>query len=119
MADKGEGNANPPRYSSLENPHGQRSLAGYSPWGRKESDTTEVTQHTRTQYEKNTLKAARQTQCLELLGDIFKSSIPGPVCGSWFRVYTASSRCLGVVGFTLGLVGIHVLQRSDFLDEQI
>ena len=24
-------------------PHGQRSLMGYSPWGRKESDTTEVT----------------------------------------------------------------------------
>ena len=23
--------------------HGQRSLAGYSPWGLKESDTTEVT----------------------------------------------------------------------------
>ena len=23
--------------------HGQRSLAGYSPWTRKESDTTEVT----------------------------------------------------------------------------
>ena len=23
--------------------HGQRSLAGYSPWGRKELDTTEVT----------------------------------------------------------------------------
>jgi len=23
--------------------HGQRNLAGYSPWGRKESDTTEVT----------------------------------------------------------------------------
>ena len=23
--------------------HGQRSLAGYSPWGRKESDTNEVT----------------------------------------------------------------------------
>ena len=27
--------------------HGQRSLAGYSPWGRSESDTTEVTAHTR------------------------------------------------------------------------
>ena len=27
--------------SRLGNPHGQRSLAGYSPWGRKESDTTE------------------------------------------------------------------------------
>ena len=25
--------------------HGQRSLAGYSPWGRKESNTTEVTEH--------------------------------------------------------------------------
>ena len=25
--------------------HGQRSLAGYSPWGRKESDTTEGTEH--------------------------------------------------------------------------
>ena len=24
-------------------PHGQRSLAGHSPWGCKESDTTEVT----------------------------------------------------------------------------
>ena len=26
--------------------HGQRSLVGYSPWGCKESDTTEGTQHT-------------------------------------------------------------------------
>ena len=25
----------------LENPHGQRSLAGFGPWGHKESDTTE------------------------------------------------------------------------------
>ena len=32
---------NPLQYSGLENPHGQRSLAGYSPWGRKESDMTE------------------------------------------------------------------------------
>ena len=37
----GERNSNPLQYSSLENPYGQRSLAGYSPWGRKESDTTE------------------------------------------------------------------------------
>ena len=27
--------------------HGQRSLAGYSPWGCKESDATEVTEHPR------------------------------------------------------------------------
>ena len=31
----------------LEKFHGQRSLAGYSPWGHKESDTTEHT-HTDT-----------------------------------------------------------------------
>ena len=34
-------NGNPLQYSFLENPHGQRSLMGYSPWGCKESDTTE------------------------------------------------------------------------------
>ena len=28
--------------------HGQRSLAGYSPWGRQDSDTTEVTECTHT-----------------------------------------------------------------------
>ena len=37
----GEGNGNPLQYSCLENPIGWRSLVGYSPWGRKESDTTE------------------------------------------------------------------------------
>ena len=31
----GEGNGNPLQYSCLEYPHGQRSLAGYSPWRRK------------------------------------------------------------------------------------
>ena len=29
------------QYSCLENPYGQRSLVGYSPWGHKELDTTE------------------------------------------------------------------------------
>ena len=37
----GGGHGSPLQYSFLENPHGQRSLAGYSPWGCKESDTTE------------------------------------------------------------------------------
>ena len=32
---------NPLQYSCLENPMDQRSLAGYSPWGRKEMDMTE------------------------------------------------------------------------------
>ena len=37
----GEGNGNPLQYSCLENPNGQRSLSGYSPWGNEESDTTD------------------------------------------------------------------------------
>ena len=36
----GGGNGNPLQYSCLENPRGQRSLADYSLWGRKESDAT-------------------------------------------------------------------------------
>ena len=34
------GHGNPLQYSCLENPHGQRSLVGYSLWGCKESDMT-------------------------------------------------------------------------------
>ena len=51
----GGGHANPIQYSCLENPHGQRSLGGYSPWAHKESDMIErqsraehsTTQHAR------------------------------------------------------------------------
>ena len=35
------GHGNSLQYSCLENPHAQRSLAAYSPWGHKELDTTE------------------------------------------------------------------------------
>ena len=35
------GHDSPLQYSCLENPHGQRSLAGYSPWCCKELDMTE------------------------------------------------------------------------------
>ena len=37
----GEKNAKPLQYSCLENPHGERSLAGYSPRGHKQLDMTE------------------------------------------------------------------------------
>ena len=37
----GGGHGSPLQCSCLENPHGQRSLVGCSPGGRKESDTTE------------------------------------------------------------------------------
>ena len=34
-------NGNPLQYSCLENSNGQRSLEDFSPWGHKESDTTD------------------------------------------------------------------------------
>jgi len=38
----GGGHGNQLQYSSLENPHRQRSLGGgYSPWGHKELDTND------------------------------------------------------------------------------
>ena len=37
----GKGNGNPPQYPMAGKAHGWRSLVGYSPWGCKESDTTE------------------------------------------------------------------------------
>ena len=40
-SDMGEGSGNPLQYSCLEKSHGWRSLVGCSPWGHKESDTTE------------------------------------------------------------------------------
>ena len=45
---------NPLQYSCLEDPHAQRSLAGYSPRGCKESDTTEqlsTVQHQRQEHQ--------------------------------------------------------------------
>ena len=39
----GVGHGNPVQYSYLENPHGQRSLAGYSSQGCIESNATEMT----------------------------------------------------------------------------
>ena len=37
----GRRHGNPLQHSLLEESHGQRRLAGYSPWGHKKSDTTE------------------------------------------------------------------------------
>ena len=43
----GGGHSNPLQYSGLENPHGERSLASYSPWGCKELDmTNQLSMHT-------------------------------------------------------------------------
>ena len=46
----GGGHGTPLQYSCLEDPMDrQSSLTGYSPWGHKEMNTTEVFEHARTQ----------------------------------------------------------------------
>ena len=46
----GGGSGNPLQYSCLENPHRQRSLAGYSPWGHKGDQHDLVTKQQLPQY---------------------------------------------------------------------
>ena len=41
----GGGHGNPLQYSCLENPHGQRRLVGYSPWGSQKVRYDWVTKH--------------------------------------------------------------------------
>ena len=56
------GHGNPLQYSCLENPHGHKSLMGYSPWGRNEADTKE--QLSTAQAVKTQVINARDTQKL-------------------------------------------------------
>ena len=62
----GEGNGNPLQYSFLPGEsHGGRSLAGYTPWSGKESDTSERL------HSSLTLTLSRRT-CLVLLSSHFR-----------------------------------------------
>ena len=60
---------NPLQRSCLENSQRQRTLAGYSPWGRKESDTTETL---------NT-STCDSTQNTQIRKDREESGLPGTV----------------------------------------
>ena len=53
--------------------HGQKSLAGYSPWGHKESDTTEVTEQARTHIQ-HSIKS--ENTAVENRYSIFDTRIP-------------------------------------------
>ena len=61
--------------------HGQRNLAGYSPWSRKESDITEAIYHTCTQIP-STLGHSLYFQCLRGTKISFKSTLMGKVKGN-------------------------------------
>ena len=69
----GGGHGNPLQYSCLENPHGQRSLAGFSPYGCKESDMTKVTTYT------YSLNSDQQFSTLSALELPVPRPHPGPI----------------------------------------
>ena len=96
----GERNGNPLQYSCLENPHGQRSLAGYSSWGRKESDMTEqLTQPQATRRSSLTLMVGPPSMCL-----------PGTRC-LWEHSPTTLS-CNGLIVFLLHYGTLHSMMAQ-------
>ena len=64
---------NPLQYSYLENLIDKRSLAGYSPWCCKESDTTELNEHT-------THEISHQVACKHSSGLILRLLLRAPEC---------------------------------------
>ena len=78
----GGGHGNPLLYSCLENPHGQRSLVGCSPWGHKELDTTEwlsTTQHSTRHWWKQHSCVLCCIQSRPTLCNRLDYSLPGPI----------------------------------------
>ena len=73
---------NPLQYSRLENPHGQRSLAGYSPWGHKESDMTE-------QLSIHSTSSHKHLPFLAFSGKYWMHTDPSPNFGSAFLMIKA------------------------------
>ena len=77
----GEGHGNALQYSCPESPHGQRSLAGYSPRGREESDTKAPPQCT------DTSQCPAQIRLLEIRLGRWTFLAPIPTCWvTFFRV---------------------------------
>ena len=91
----GGGHSNLLQYSCLENPHGQRSLAGNSLWGHKESDMTEwLSTHTRSWW--------------EFKGVVIMPSAQGP---AWCN----HSLCAAVIFLPSHLVGLTLSTHSHYL----
>ena len=82
----GRGHGNPLQYSSLEKPHGQRSLAGCSPWGHKELDMTEQLSTADLQHFRCTARWFVHTYIHILFLELF--SIIG-----YYKIWTHSSLC--------------------------
>ena len=100
----GGAHGNPLQYSCLENPHRYRSLVGCSPWGCRESDTTEQLSTAQCKCQPTEKGGA----CLSNIMKIVLNAQISPTAGSLdhsFRI-TAS-------GYRVGVYLSHLEQRSS------
>ena len=76
----GGGHGNPLQYSCLENPHGQRSLEGCSPWGCEELDTTEQLSTAHIYFHIDVLKGMDWSVCYNYYFFLIKNYHIGILC---------------------------------------
>ena len=78
----GGGHGNPLQYSCLEHPHGQETLAGYSPWGRRDAHTTSISRLQFFSFASADPKipGAQWRHCLSSHLPVFRGKIQG---GTW------------------------------------
>ena len=91
----GGGHGNPLQYSCLENCYGQRSLAGKSPWGLKESDMIEATYQAHIkiylQYFGHMMRRANSLEKILMLGKIEGRRRRGKQRMTWLDSITNST----------------------------
>ena len=115
---------NPIQYSCLENPHGERSLAGCSPWGWKELDTTE--RWSTALWIANCLKHSLSlvSSLLSHILPIVDDSFPFPYSSYLVFVLPQSMQTypllhlpvlnLNLIFMSISYTGLRILQRKNF-----
>ena len=103
----GRGHGNLLQYSCLENPHGQRSLAGYSPRGHKELDMTKTTK-----YNNTILCKGLEQLRIQIFGvaDVGINTLQMPMDGCTYL----SVGCLSVMELTSLKCRFYVHRNFDF-----
>ena len=119
----GGGHSNSLQYSCLENPQGQRSLSGYSPWGCKELDMTKhsTTQH-RAEIKKDPTpsRASREEAIPCLFQRLVAAYTPWLVATHYSHIclcgHAAFSSSVCNISLCLPLMGISVIAFRAHLD---
>ena len=102
-----KGHGNPLQYSCLLNPHGQKSLADYSPWGHKELDTTEQLSLT------HSLNHSLTHVCSLCFGNSLQTVMHLCICNKWKGINVLRTQSLELLGPDLKSHRGHLLGPQD------